>query len=135
MEEKKKNHLMRDLLLVAVILIVAAAGFSINYFRQKEPESIAEGTAAETLASNKIVEVSIDGTVIETLNLNEDTENTIHGYNNGTNHLVIRDGQVWIDDASCPDKVCIHQGKISRNSEMIVCLPNLMIAQVRIVTE
>lgn len=117
MEDNKKSHLRRDLLLVAVILAVAAAGFVYNRYRQKEPAAY--------------VEISIDGKIIETLDLSKDTEMTVHGYNNGTNHLIIRGGEIWIEDASCPDKVCIHQGKISRNSDMIVCLPNLMIAQVR----
>ena len=76
------------------------------------------------------VEVSVDGSVVERLDLSKDTEITIEGYNGGTNHLVIQDGEVYIDDASCPDKVCIHQGKIHKSGEMIVCLPNLMIAKV-----
>jgi hypothetical protein len=42
----------------------------------------------------------------------------------GYNILHIEDGQIWIHDASCPDKICIYQGKISRNGEMITCLPN-----------
>lgn len=117
MEDNKKSRLRRDLLLVAVILAVAGAGFLYNRSRQKEPAAY--------------VEVSIDGKIVETLDLSKDTEMTVHGYNNGTNHLIIRGGEVWIDDASCPDKVCIHQGRISRNSDMIVCLPNLMIAQIR----
>jgi hypothetical protein len=117
MPENKKIYLKREILLVAVILSVAALGLIFNYIRQKKPATI--------------VEISIDGTVVNTLDLNKDTEITINGYQNGTNHLVIKDGQVWIDDASCPDKVCIHQGKISKNSEAIVCLPNLMIAHIR----
>lgn len=117
MEDKKKSHLRRDLLLVAVILIIAAAGLLYNQFQNREPA--------------EVLEISIDGKVIETLDLSKDTELTITGYNNGTNHLIIRGGEAWIDDASCPDKVCIHQGKISQNADMIVCLPNLMIAQVR----
>lgn len=117
MQENNKSRRLRDMLLVAVILLIAAIGAVIIYSRQKEPAAV--------------VEISIDGKVIETLDLSKDTEMTIHGYKNGTNHLVIKDGEVWIDDASCPDKVCIHQGKISRSSDMIVCLPNLMIAQIR----
>lgn len=48
----------------------------------------------------------------------------------GYNTLHIEDGQIWIHDASCPDKVCISQGKISRDGEIIVCLPNQMLVKI-----
>lgn len=106
----------KDLLLIAVILAVAAVGFGANYFLQKEP---AAG-----------LEISVDGKVVKTLDLTTDTEMIIEGWNGGTNHLVIRDGTAWVDEATCPDKVCIHQGKVTLNRQMIVCLPNRMVATV-----
>lgn len=113
--EKKKSP-KRDLLLVAVILVIAAAGFGINYLRHQGPA--------------EVVEISVDGHVTGTYPLNKNLDIIVNGYNNGTNHLIVEDGQAWIADASCPDKICIHQGKISRDGEMIVCLPNMMIAQI-----
>ena len=46
------------------------------------------------------------------------------------NHLVVKEGQIWCDQASCPDKVCVHQGKQSLEGGTIVCLPNRMIVQI-----
>ena len=40
------------------------------------------------------------------------------------NILVIEDGRAYLSDANCPDKLCVHQGKISRTGEVITCLPN-----------
>lgn len=48
----------------------------------------------------------------------------------GYNLLHIEDGQIWIHDASCPDKICISQGKISQDGEIIVCLPNKMLIKI-----
>ncbi len=48
----------------------------------------------------------------------------------GYNIIHIENGQIWIHEASCPDKICIHQGKISDNGEIIVCLPNRMLIKV-----
>lgn len=48
----------------------------------------------------------------------------------GYNILHIEDGQIWIHDASCPDKICISQGKISLDGEIIVCLPNKMLIKI-----
>lgn len=111
-----KNKKKRDLLLVIGILIIAGGFYIGNWFLNQKPVTT--------------VEVTVDGTIVETLDLTQNTELTISGANGGTNHLVILDGEIYISDASCPDKVCIHQGKIHQNGEMIVCLPNLMIAKV-----
>ena len=40
------------------------------------------------------------------------------------NVLVIQDGAVFVSDASCPDRLCVHEKAISRTQERIVCLPN-----------
>ncbi|HAS91582.1 MAG TPA: NusG domain II-containing protein [Sedimentibacter sp.] len=48
----------------------------------------------------------------------------------GYNIMHIENGQIWIHEASCPDKICIYQGKISKNGEMIVCIPNRMFIKI-----
>ena len=53
------------------------------------------------------------------------------GASGGTNHLIIKDGEVWVSEATCPDKICVHQGKIHMDGEIIVCLPNKMTAQIK----
>ena len=112
----KDKTALRDLLL-AIGLVVAAAGFYLgDRIMNREPPIV--------------VEVSVDGVVVEELDLSKDGEFVINGYNRGTNTLVIEGGEAWIKNATCPDKVCIHQGKINRSGEMIVCLPNLMIAKI-----
>lgn len=77
------------------------------------------------------VEISVDGSVIQTLPLSEDTELTVEGWNGGTNHIVIRDGKVRVTEASCPDKVCVNQGTIERTGEAVICLPNRLIARIK----
>ena len=110
-----KKH-KKDLLLIVIILAIAAVGFTVNYYIQKKP-------AAQ-------LEITVDGKVVELLDLNKDTEMTIDGWNGGTNHLIIQDGIAWVDEATCPDKVCIHQGKVTMNRQMIVCLPNRLVISV-----
>ncbi len=41
----------------------------------------------------------------------------------GVNVLTIENGEAWMSEAVCPDKVCIGFGKIHYNTEMIVCRP------------
>ena len=42
----------------------------------------------------------------------------------GHNKVVITDGEVWMEEADCPDRLCVSQGKISRSGQTIICLPN-----------
>lgn len=44
--------------------------------------------------------------------------------NKGENTVVIYDHQVYMKEASCPDQICVHHRKISKNGESIICLPN-----------
>ncbi len=46
------------------------------------------------------------------------------------NVLVIEDGRVYMESASCPDKLCVKQGIRSQVGETIVCLPHRLVATV-----
>ncbi len=65
-----------------------------------------------------------------TLTDNYKTEFTVDIGSGRYNKVRIEDGKVWIDDATCPDKICLHQGKISHDGELIVCLPNRLLIQI-----
>ncbi len=41
-----------------------------------------------------------------------------------TNTVVIKNGYAYMKEANCPDKTCVHTGKIKDNSRVIICLPN-----------
>lgn len=51
-------------------------------------------------------------------------ENGSYSLNGGTNILVIEDGCAYLTDASCPDHLCVKQGRISKTGQTITCLPN-----------
>ena len=112
----KNKKTIRDLLLVAIILVLAGGFYLGNRLMNRRPAVV--------------VEVSVDGQVVKELDLSKDTEVVIESGKGGTNTLIIEHGEVYISDATCPDKICIHQGKINRSGELIVCLPNLMIAKI-----
>ena len=41
--------------------------------------------------------------------------------------FAIQDGYVSMPEASCPDQICVHHSRISRNKETIVCLPDKVV--------
>ena len=67
------------------------------------------------------VRVMVEGKEIGVYSLSRDGEYSLNG---GTNTIVVKDGKAYMADADCPDKLCVRQGKVSRNGETITCLPN-----------
>ncbi len=47
-----------------------------------------------------------------------------------TNTVVIKDGIVYMSNATCKNQVCVNSGKISKKGESIVCLPNKVIVEI-----
>ena len=68
------------------------------------------------------------GQVIRTVDLSVDQQFTVSTENGGYNIITVRDGQIGVTDASCPDHYCMHRGFCDRGTA-IVCLPNQMIIQ------
>ena len=59
------------------------------------------------------------------LPLNKDTEVDL-----GTNVVKIENGEVSVESATCPDKVCVHQSPIKNKGEAIICVPNGVVVEV-----
>ena len=76
------------------------------------------------------VQVRVSGHVVASYPLPEDREVDIAGADGGVNRLVIRDGGAWIEDASCPDRLCVGMGVIRRAGQSIVCLPNQVVVEI-----
>ena len=96
----------RDIILIASILAVAIALFLIVELTKEEGAGVT---------------VKVDGVKVAEYSLSADGTYPLNG---GTNILVIENGKAYLSDANCPDKLCVHQGKISRTGETITCLPN-----------
>ncbi len=113
MREKffKKN----DLLLLGILIAI----FLVILFFTVMPKK--EGT---------FVQVRVDGEITDVFPLSEDLEFQIHGYNGGTNTLVIVGGKAYLKDTSCPDHLCEKMGKISKSGQSLICLPNHVVVEI-----
>jgi hypothetical protein len=83
-----------------------------------------------TSKDGNLVQVRVDGTIIESFQMNENLTYNIDGVNGGTNLLIIQDGEVWIDKATCPDGLCKNTGKVSQVGQSIICLPNKVVVEI-----
>ena len=118
-ENKPKNKvkLHREIWLILVVLTIALICSLVWRITHREPAAWAV--------------VTVEGEETARYPLSEDQSQVIHGYNGGTNTLVIRLGEAWITDASCPDHICEKQGKISRSGQTITCLPNRVMIEIQ----
>ena len=111
----KKNDIILAVLLVIVAMICA---LFIQVLVKK---------------NGNVAVVSIDGQVYKELSLNQNTELELNKTDNvdGYNILVIENGYAYMKDADCPDKICVHQGRISKTGETIVCLPHKVVIEIK----
>ncbi len=108
-----------DIILLAAALVLALALFLGYRFFFQRP-----GAA---------VEITVNGTPAKTLPLSENTTYRIITESQGKSHeniLEIKDGYASITQADCPDKLCVHQKRISKKGETLVCLPHKIVVSV-----
>jgi hypothetical protein len=109
----KKN----DIILILIILLAVGAYFGITkYNESKEGELKAE--------------IYVNKKLYETVSLNEEKTITIN-QDGKINVVHVHDGGVEIEDANCPDDVCVKTGFVNTKSRGIVCIPHKV--QVKIV--
>lgn len=113
----KKNRIRNDVILAAVILIIAVAGLLfIN------------GTKVK---GNRVV-VKINGVETQSYSLSENAEFEIQTGKNNEDHnvVVIEDEKVRVTEADCPDGICKDYRPISYVGETIVCLPHKVVIEI-----
>ena len=118
-EQKKQGRflLRNDVLFIAVLLVVCAVGmFYLFVIRD----------------SGNTVKVTVDGELYGTYSLSDNIEKDIVTGKDGSNlnRFAVRDGKVYMDEASCPDGICVAHRPIFREGESIVCLPNKVVITV-----
>ena len=106
------KKMLADIILVASLLLISLSVFLVITLTKEE---------------GAFAVVSVDGEVVARYSLSIDGEYSLNG---GTNTLVIEKGRAFVTYASCPDGLCINQGKISMTGERIVCLPNRVMIEI-----
>lgn len=102
-----KNHrIAADLCLIGFLLALSAVLYFLFAFGGE-----AGGTAVVRINGEEAARYPLD-------------TDGVYKLNGGTNTLVIENGQAWISEADCPDKLCVKQGRIQYTGQCITCLPN-----------
>ena len=104
-----------DIVVIVAICIAALLIALIPLFAQNEGSfvKVTAGLSAESVL----------------LPLEEDGLHTFES-NGHTLTIEIKEGSVSVIDATCPDRVCISSGRISRGGEIIVCVPSMITIEI-----
>ena len=98
-----------DIVLVVILLVLV--GMTLYFTLSHE--------------TGEYAEIFVEGKLYQKVALAEDTIIDL-------DHLkvVVKGGEVRVEDADCPDKICERRGAIARSGESIVCLPNRVVVKV-----
>lgn len=108
----------RDYVTFATLVLLGVILFVVTAVR-------AQNTRGE------VAVITVDGDVFGTYSLDEPQTISITDENGEvTNTAVISDGEIYMDDADCPDKLCVKQGTIHGAGRSIICLPNRVVISV-----
>lgn len=111
---KHKKRLRADIILIAGVVL---AGL------------ILAAVLLLTSSRGETVVVRVDGNTVKTMSLQEDQRYEIVT-DKGHNSLVIEGGTAWIEEADCPDGLCVHMGRINRVGQSVVCLPHRVVVEI-----
>lgn len=109
--------LRNDLILVAVITVIAAIGLFLWNSNRTQGTGVA---------------VYIDGvqTAVYPLSENREVDIITGDEEEHLNRLVIRDGTVSVSEANCPDAICVKTRAATYVGETIVCLPHKLVIEI-----
>ncbi len=112
-DSRPKNRFSRgDLIVMIAVAVVLAASLLIMF----------------TGRSGKICRITADGQqTVYSLETDRSLTLISNGY---TLFVEIRNGEVTVTEADCPDRVCVRTGKISRAGQSIICVPAKIVIEV-----
>ena len=114
MTENNTKKIKNDIIfIVALLLVLAIVGGCLLLFRK-------EGNT---------VKVTVDGQTFGTYSLDKNQTIEIKT-EKGYNLVVIENGTVRVEEASCPDGVCSSHRPIRFSGASIICLPNKVVVSI-----
>jgi len=104
-----------DIILAIGILIVVFISYMFIFFTKEDGE---------------VVVISVDNKEYARCPLSENKRINVKS-ENGENIVVIDNGSCYVESASCPDKICVKHSKIKYHNDVIACVPNKVIVEIK----
>lgn len=104
-----------ELILVAFIVVLALVLWGFFALNKQEGARVVARVNGEV-----VLDVPLSEDKVYPLNLADGEENV----------LTVSGGQVWMNEANCPDQICVQEGKIHYSHETITCLPHRLVVSI-----
>lgn len=109
-----------DKILISAIVIISLLFYVIIYMTGSRD-------------GDKYISVQVNGTEFKRLTFT--SKNDSYKYkldtDGGLNIIEVKGDKVRMIEADCPDKLCVHQGYISKVGEVLVCIPNKVVVEIK----
>lgn len=107
MENKERKVInKRDTIIIVLIILAVCAGLLIPKLEK------AGGYAVITCGEERVAEIALDKDGVYSF---PESEGMV---------FTVADGAISVTESNCGDHTCMRTGTISRNGEVIVCVPN-----------
>ncbi len=118
---KKRKEYKTILILCVIIAAVLSTSLAVIWLSWRDT------------AKTKYANIYQDGHLIRTIDLTAVKQSytfTIEGNNGAENIIEVREGEIGIISASCPDHICVKMGFIRTGTIPITCLPNHIVIEI-----
>ena len=121
------NHKLRvveltkgDKVLIGIVVLLTL--ISLGFIKR---QALSDG--------NKYVSIQVNGEEVKKIIFDKKIIGKTYAIESeyGYNLVEIGDEEVRVIEASCPDKIDVKQGYISKIGESIICLPNRMVIEIK----
>lgn len=88
--------------------------------------------ATQINSGKNYASIQIDGKEVEKITLGQSSKKQYtYETEYGLNIIEVDNEKVHMHEADCDDQICVRQGYIENSGEMIVCLPNRFVVEIK----
>lgn len=111
-----------DKILIVIYVLLSFASFALLGFYKLQLNNY----------QKRYIEITVDGKLYKKISFDDNVNQTIPiNTKYGKDILKVSNGKAEMVYAECPDKLCIHEGSISKTGESIICLPFRIVVQIK----
>ncbi|MQN00534.1 MAG: NusG domain II-containing protein [bacterium LCO1.1] len=115
---KTNPYISKKSIIIICIVLAVLAIFSVCFYSSRN--------------SGDVAVITCDGKRVGSFPLNRDRLIPIkNSRGTVTNTVQIKNGEVFMKYADCPDQICVKMGHKSKDGESITCLPNKVFVEVK----
>lgn len=109
-----------DFIIIILLILISFIPYGIKYLNTKTYSKV-------------YAEVSIKGDLVKTIYLNDSSFKDVLTFQSdlGINKIKIENNSISVIDADCPDHLCEESIPASKAGDIIVCLPNRFVVEIK----